>query len=177
MFPTRPEFKPIASQAIRQAIFGTFEFEAAPTSDNPENIVMRGDWARKNLVSVELPQLSGIPGAPHSVKIQCHLIVADPIRFLFENLEQEKVLADILHWDGCFCPRFQRGSTTALSNHSWGTAFDVNAAFNPFRHAPAADGVLGCVYRLVPIAARHRFYWGGFFGERPDGMHFEYVGP
>lgn len=69
-------------------------------------------------------------------------------------------------------PRFVRGSRTTLSNHSWGTAFDINYAWNCLGALPALRGEKGSVRELVPIAHRHGFYWGGHFSRR-DGMHFE----
>jgi hypothetical protein len=38
---------------------------------------------------------------------------------------------------------------------------------------PAPVGHEGSVRELVPIAHRFGFYWGGYFKQRPDGMHFE----
>jgi len=174
MYPPVPDFKPIVGTAARQAIFGKFNYISAPVSGNKENISIQGDWARKNLCIIELPQLMGIHGAPNSGKIQCHVMVADSIRFMFNDFEQEGLL-DVIHtWDGMFCPRFQRGSKTALSNHAFGTAFDINAQWNPLGETPAEDGELGCVFPLVEIANKHGWYWGGHFS-RPDGMHFEYA--
>ena len=56
-----------------------------------------------------------------------------------------------------------------LSNHAFGTAFDINVQWNPLEALP---GRTGCVFELVPMAHRHGFYWGGHFSRR-DGMHFE----
>ncbi len=175
-FPSKPDFKPITSNAERQKVFGAFDFIAAPVKGNKENISLKGDWARNNLCVIDMPQLLGISGAPHSGKIQCHVKVADAIRFLFVELEQLGLLDDIHTWDGMYCPRFIRGSTKVLSNHAFGTAFDINATWNPIGKEPAKEGKLGCLYRIVPIALKHRFYWGGFYSARPDGMHFEYAG-
>jgi hypothetical protein len=69
--------------------------------------------------------------------------------------------------------RFIRCSTSSLSNHAFGTAFDINADQNPLGHQPALPGEPGCVFELVPIAHKFGFYWGGHFKDRRDGMHFE----
>ena len=87
--------------------------------------------------------------------------------------EKEGLLDRILTFDGSFVPRFIRGSTSTLSNHAFGTAFDINAQFNPLGQEPAEMGAKGCVRELVPIANRFGFAWGGHFKKRPDGMHFE----
>ena len=69
-------------------------------------------------------------------------------------------------------PRYIRGSATTLSNHAWGTAFDVNYRWNQLGHVPALKGEIGSVRELVPRAHQLGFYWGGHFSRR-DGMHFE----
>ena len=68
-------------------------------------------------------------------------------------------------------PRFVRGSRTILSNHSFGTAFDINVPWNLLGSVPALVGQKGSVRELVPIANQNGFYWGGHF-PRKDGMHF-----
>ena len=91
-----------------------------------------------------------------------------------------KVLADIhdeepdvygvLGHQGMLCARLVRGSATAISNHSWGTAIDLTL-----------DGVLdrrgdGLVQegltRIAPIFNRHGWFWGAGF-RTEDAMHFE----
>ena len=67
----------------------------------------------------------------------------------------------VLTWDGSFVRRFIRCSTTNLSNHAFGSAFDINAAFNRFGAQPAFPGDQGSLFDLVPIAHQHGFYWGG----------------
>ena len=59
-----------------------------------------------------------------------------------------------------------------LSNHSWGTAFDINAGWNPRKSIPALMGDRGCLREIVAIGHDNGFYWGGHFGT-PGGMHFE----
>jgi hypothetical protein len=171
MFPNKPEFKPLISNSERMQLFGELKYISAPVKGNPENISIQGSWARDNLCIIEIPQLIGIAGY---AKVQCHKLVADAMRFLFIDLEQQDLLDDIHTWDGMFCPRFIRGSKTTLSNHSFGTAFDINAQWNPIGKPPAAEGKLGCLYRIVPVVNKHGFYWGGHYSSRPDGMHFEY---
>lgn len=79
--------------------------------------------------------------------------------------------ADFARAGGCYSPRatrFSRG--VALSAHSWGIAVDINVDANPLGAKPQQDA------RLVAIMERHGFLWGGRF-LRPDGAHFEWVGP
>jgi hypothetical protein len=91
---------------------------------------------------------------------------------MFERFEKENLHTKILSFAGAFYPRFIRGSRTQLSNHSWGTAFDINVPYNGLNKVPAMIGQTGCIRELVPIANECGFYWGGHFS-RKDGMHFE----
>ena len=60
-----------------------------------------------------------------------------------------------------------------MSNHAFGSAFDINAEQNTLGTRPPLVGQHGSVRQLVPIANKWGFYWGGHFGGRQDGMHFE----
>jgi len=66
-----------------------------------------------------------------------------------------------------------RGSRKTLSNHAYGTAFDINAGWNPMGRTPPVVKKEGSVRRLVETANVYGFYWGGHYPNRPDGMHFE----
>jgi hypothetical protein len=172
-FPPRPNFNPLISTADRQKLFGKFDFVAAPVPSNPENIRILGTWERDNIVRVPLPQLVGVQGAPHDGGVRFHKKAADQLVALWKAWEDAGFLDRVLTWDGSFVPRFVRGSRTVLSNHAFGTAFDINAALNPRGTRPLLVGKKGSVRELVTIANDHGFYWGGHFGAKPDGMHFE----
>jgi hypothetical protein len=79
----------------------------------------------------------------------------------------------ILTWAGSWVPRYVRGSRKYLSNHSWGTAFDINVPWNGLGKVPALKGKKGSVRELVGIANENGLFWGGHYQNRPDGMHFE----
>lgn len=71
---------------------------------------------------------------------------------------------------GSLCVRLIRGSTSAVSNHSFGTAIDITlqGELDPF-----ADGTMQI--GLVILAEHFNaegWYWGGGYN-REDGMHFE----
>lgn len=74
---------------------------------------------------------------------------------------------------GLWVPRYVRGSTTTLSNHAWGTAFDINVSANYLWHLPAFPGENGSLFKLIPVAQDYGFGWGGHYRGRLDGMHFE----
>ncbi len=107
-----------------------------------------------------------------SKSVSFHKKGADALVAMFAAWEKAGLIGLILTWEGSFVPRFVRGSTRTLSNHAFGTAFDINAKWNAMGSRPALVGEKGCTRELVPIAHDHGFYWGGHFG-RPDGMHFE----
>lgn len=163
------------SAAVRAQLFGTFRFKAAPTPDNPEAIQILGTWQRDNLKSVTIPQLVGVPGAHPKGQVHFHRAGTDALKNTFAAWEQAGLLQLVLSWAGSFNPRFIRGSRETLSNHAYGTAFDINAAWNPLGARPALVGKRGSVRELVPIAQDHGFAWGGHYKARPDGMHFELV--
>jgi hypothetical protein len=172
-YPKEPRFSPLVGTAARQGVFGRFSFVPAPQPDNAEAVRITDDWESQNIVKVVIPQLPGIKGAPSSGTVRFHRLAAKQLQDLFEAWSKARLLGRLVSWDGAFVARFIRGSTTVLSNHAFGSAFDLNAAFNPLGAEPALSGRPGCVYDLVRIAHDHGFYWGGHFSSRRDGMHFE----
>jgi hypothetical protein len=172
-FPPKPSFKQLTGTAARQAVFGKFAFESRPIPGNPENIRILGDWVERNIIVITVPQLAGIPGAGSTGKIQFHRLAGDQMIALWQAWENEGLIDRVLSWGGSFVPRFIRGSRTVLSNHAFGSAFDINVPFNALGAIPALVGKKGSVRELVPLAHKHGFYWGGHFAGRPDGMHFE----
>lgn len=157
----------------RGMIFGSFAYRPEPTASNPEGIVITDGWATRNITMVEVPQLAGIPGAPPHGRVAFHTKAADQFAALWAAWEAAGLLPLVKTWAGSWAPRFVRGSRTNLSNHAWGTAFDINAGWNGLGKTPAVVGREGSVRELVPLAQEHGFYWGGHFPGRPDGMHFE----
>jgi peptidoglycan hydrolase-like protein with peptidoglycan-binding domain len=172
-FPPRPTFPPLVSNEERAAVFGYFDFEPAPTPDDKEHVRILGGWQRENMVKVPVPQIKGVTGSRGRDYIWFHRLGAAQLQRLWQAWEDEGLLDLVLTWQGSFNPRFVRGSTTDLSNHAFGSGFDINYAWNRLGHIPALADQKGSVRRLVPIANRHGFYWGGHYQRRPDGMHFE----
>ena len=71
---------------------------------------------------------------------------------------------------GMLCARFVRNSTTAISNHSWGMAIDLN--LNGDLDRPGNGKTQRGLAQIAPIFNRHKWYWGAGF-PREDAMHFE----
>ena len=93
------------------------------------------------------------------------------VQELFKAWGDDNLISKILTFEGSFNPRVIKSGTTP-SNHSFGTAFDINGSWNQEGSAPAGIGQKGCLLGLVPRANELGFYWGGFY---KDGMHFEYA--
>lgn len=182
-YPEKPEgLRPI-THAERGAKFGSFKFEPAPSADFPEAIRITERSPEYRIALVHLPQLVGVKGFPTSGRVLFHAAAADSLVKLVEAWKKAGLLHHILTWGGAYFPRYVRGSRTTLSNHSWGTAFDINAAWNGLGRMPAKAGETGSVRELVELAVEHGYFWGGWWGKgKPDeagrlrgcdGMHFE----
>lgn len=173
-FPTRPNFEPILGNPARNVLFGPLQFRAGPAGGNfgMETITITNDFESSKIARVDVPEVVGIKGAGSSGKVRFHKACAAQLAGLWAAWGRKKLLKQILTFDGAYAPRFIRCSNSILSNHAFGTAFDVNADQNPLGAQPALAGRKGCVFELVPIAHQFGFYWGGHFSRR-DGMHFE----
>jgi hypothetical protein len=154
--------------------FGDFDYTPKPATKPKQEITILGTWKSDNIVSVDVPQLKGVAtyGGQMGSSVKFHKLAAKQLQALWAAWQAAGLLNLVKFWDGGFYPRYQTGSTTKLSNHSWGTAFDINATWNGYNKQPAAIGQTGCLLPLVPIAEQHGFAWGGFFPSK-DGMHFE----
>lgn len=73
--------------------------------------------------------------------------------------------------DWGYCYRMVRGDATKLSNHSSGTAIDLNAT----RHALGKIGTFPAekVPMIRALAKKYGLKWGGDYKNRKDEMHFE----
>lgn len=176
-WPPKPSFAPL-SAVERERLFGKFAFKPAGVPGNAEAIVITDGWASKNIAQVSIPQLKGIMGSPVSHTVPFHTKAAAQLGALWAAWEAAGLLPLVKTYAGSWVPRFVRGSRTYLSNHAWGTAFDINATWNGLGAVPALVGKTGSVRQLVQLANEHGFYWGGHWGYpggsgRPDGMHFE----
>lgn len=172
-YPPPPDFGPLVSNAERQALFGRYEFVPEPLPHDPDAVRVLGDWEQENIVWVNVPQLAGYKNAKRNGDIQFHRLAAPQLVRLWRAWEDAGLLGKVLTFEGSYVPRFVRGSRTVLSNHAFGSAFDINRKWNKLGAVPALAGQEGSVRELVGIANAHGFYWGGHFRQRLDGMHFE----
>lgn len=184
--PPPSGYRPL-SAAESSALFGKFSFTPAPTESNPEAIRVDPTWVKENIVAVPRPAcLSHVKGM--GAKLHFHREVVDPFLNLVAAWEKAGLTHLIETWGGDWVPRFVRGSRTTLSNHSMGSAFDVNPIRNGLGTLGAPVGSPQSVRLLVPLAFDHGWWWGGWWGYkgaddigeasslagRPDPMHFQY---
>lgn len=85
------------------------------------------------------------------------------------KVEEPEVFAG-LGTAGMLCARFVRGSTTSISNHSWGAAIDLN--LNGQLDERGNNKTQRGLAAIAPIFNRHEWYWGAGFPTE-DAMHFE----
>ncbi|NUO50681.1 MAG: hypothetical protein HOV80_17660 [Polyangiaceae bacterium] len=170
-------FAPITGNRERAALWGHFDFRPAPTPQFPEGVTILGEWARNNIVTVDLPQLKGVLAAPSNCKVPFHRLGAERLRELFAEWEKRGMQRLLQSWGGSWAPRFIKGSRTTLSNHAWAAAFDINVAWNPLGARPALVGQFGSVRELAAVAGELGWGWGGWYVHRVDGMHFELPRP
>ncbi len=76
----------------------------------------------------------------------------------------------VLGTAGMLCCRYVRGSTTSISNHSWGTAVDIK--INNVLDKRGNGRVQYGLTLIAPIFNQFGWYWGAAF-RTEDGMHFE----
>ena len=172
-FPQKPNFPSLSTNSERQNVFGKFAYKAKPLPDNKENIEITDNWEKQNIISVPIPQLINVNGR---TQMRFHRLAAQQLKKLWKDWENAGFLHLIVTFEGSFVPRFMRGSKTVLSNHAFGSAFDINYQWNKLGTEPALVGQKGCVRELVKLANDNGFYWGGHFGngvDNKDGMHFE----
>jgi hypothetical protein len=163
----------------RIQLFGKFGFTRAPQPGNPEKVILTEPWINQNLMTANIRQLDRT--------CRVHRLIRAQFLALWDAWEAAGLIELVRTFDGSWVSRFKRQTGTyeervekckqlgpaALSNHTWGTAFDINAPWNPLYGEPAPVEMVGSVLRLVPLAQEHGFAWGGNFHSRKDGMHFE----
>ena len=127
-----------------------------------------GWTASKDVAEIEIVS---VPIKGTKIKVRCAKAVAPLIAGFcaeFHELIEPIDEGSLDDWGYCF--RMVRGSTDNLSNHSSGTAVDLNAT----RHRLGRKGTFPNekVPMIRALAKKYGMLWGGDF-RRYDEMHFE----
>ncbi len=118
-------------------------------------------WEQQNLATIN---------TPNGQSWRVHKLAAPS----FEGLLRDLVAAGYNPTSsGGFNYRTIRGGT-ALSQHAFGNAIDINAAANPMLKGQLQTDLPP---NTAEIAAKYGLTWGGTWKNRPDPMHFEWRGP
>lgn len=191
-WPPSPTGLNSPGNAWRNATFECFEFRKPTTAG--DNIIIgkncsgtKKDWVASYITDLKTDAFGHIPGFPGYIR--CHVLAAPRIEALLAAWRGADLLHLVISYAGAFVPRYirrtppkppipahgtkQSTAVSNLSNHAFGTAFDINATENWLGDTPAQCGQKGAVRELVEIANGLGFYWGGHYSTRLDGMHFE----
>lgn len=133
-------------------------------------------FEREHMILWDIPQSinAAIPALPNKMFVNIDAVIH--LEEVFKNLMFDGLSKEIITFDGGYNPRYQRGSKTVISIHSWATAWDFNAAHNPFmmtREQAIAKGLKPFTEAFDKIWRDHGFTCGIDFKKRKDGMHFE----
>ena len=135
-------------------VVGTFNY----TVIGGGRIAPEPAWEAAHISTEEIPILG---------TVTCNRFVFPQLRAAFEEIVARGLSDEIYpgEYAGCYYPRFIAGSTS-LSNHSFGTALDINTSGNQ-------RGTVGELDRqVVSIMKKWGFAWGGDWSYT-DPMHFE----
>lgn len=194
-WPARPDGLGSPGSDWRNTRFSCFRFVQKQNAyrDRPERIVIRGscdgriaDWTKANIIDFPSSAFSHADGYRGYFRI--HRNAKEALEELLHQWRSLDLLHLVISFAGAFDPRYIYGEnpgngaqperrsteTGKLSNHAFGSAFDINTTWNWISEVPAFCGRKGSVRELVASANAAGFYWGGHFGgNRIDGMHFE----
>lgn len=110
-----------------------------------------------------------VPGT--KIKLRCAQSVAPLLIHFAADFHQHIEPIDVGvndDWGWCFRP--VRGSTDKLSNHSSGTAIDLNSTKHPLGKSGTFTPMQTAL--IQALAKKYGLTWGGQW-KRPDEMHFE----
>jgi len=106
-----------------------------------------------------------------SLKLRCAEKVAPLLINFAEEFNELIEPLDVGADDWGYCYRMVRGTTDKLSNHSSGTAIDLNASKHPLGKVGTFEA--GKVPMIRALAKKYGLTWGGDYKNRKDEMHFE----
>lgn len=133
-----------------------------------------------NLIKLDLPFPMRLAWDTHIVvdKIQCHRLIAAPLRLVLEEILAHYGFAEIQRlgidlYGGCYNYRLMRGSKTLWSHHSWAIALDLDPERNRLKETHKTARFARPEYKpMIDIFYKHGFKGLGPEEDR-DWMHWE----
>lgn len=113
-------------------------------------------------------------------RLYVHEKCADSLLRVFEGLAavypdaESRAAAGLLVYDGVYCPRMIKGSSSAWSMHAWMAAIDFNGGRNGNKTAWPVSAVMPI--EVMECFAREGWLPAGAFWGR-DAMHFQATAP
>lgn len=110
--------------------------------------------------------------------VYCNKDFVEPYEKVLRALIHEGLHGEIKENDQCFMPRYQRGSRTQISIHTWGIAIDLNPTQNPIfstREQCIVQGLRPFTEKFIQVWRDHDFVCGADFKGRSDIMHYQYT--
>lgn len=152
----------VLSASERERVFGSFvysELEGGRIRISPQ-------WVAQNLTPCLLAKANG---RGQDVMTQCHHLAKAPLEAAFDEIAGRRLWRLIHSFDGLWVARHMTwNARRPLSSHSWGIAFDLNAAANPY-----GGGISPENRALNEVFNRYGFAWGGDWNGAKDAMHWE----
>jgi hypothetical protein len=145
-----------SSNTTMQARFGAPRSSYNQTCQAIENATLR---RRMTTASVGPFRVTGLNSA-----------VASLTAIMTEISTHQRLVYRVLRTAGMLCARFVRGSTTSISNHSWGTAIDLT--IDGELDARGDNNVQFGLELIAPFFNTAGWYWGIDFRVE-DSQHFE----
>lgn len=132
---------------------------------------LRPEWEQERIVRIELPAPLQYASDKNVLihKVAVHLLIADLTAEVFHEIHAAGKWKALENFGGGYNFRNVRGSTTKISLHAFGIAFDFDLFDNPLGGIAHMDPV------IISLFEAHGFFWGGNFKNRPDPMHFQYA--
>jgi hypothetical protein len=124
-------------------------------------------WMGMFIMPVGFEHVINTASSKPLTKIYCNKDMHAPLKLALQNLLDRGLAKEFKTFDGCFMLRMVRGTTDALSTHSYGLAIDLNASENALGQEPKLSP------EFVKCFTDVGFAWGGNF-KRKDGMHFSF---
>jgi len=173
---------PIYDKKATNGDFGTFYYRDLPYAEDAKLwqkglIEVDPAWVAENIVKMELPEnLQNLPEFLNVKSLRVNKAVLSNWEQVFDTLSNNpEILEQINSLDpGTFWTRHIRNSVDrGISNHSWGTAIDINAWNHDNYVDPKTNPDDPNLRLWKDVFEPAGFSWGNDYS---DSMHFEILG-